>query len=89
MKAIWFFYLAPLSGLGIGLPGGFLVQPVLQDEPRRSRGALGPSLAENLSKTDPKIPGQTAFRLAEDLRYEVCAKLHQLACMAANRVDVS
>ena len=29
--------------------------------PRRSRGVLGPSLAENRPKTDPQISGQTAF----------------------------
>jgi hypothetical protein len=39
-----------------------LVQPALQDEPRRSRGLLGPSLAENRPKNDPEISGQTAFR---------------------------
>ncbi len=32
-----------------------MVQPALQDEPRRSRGVLGPSLAENRPKTGPKI----------------------------------
>ena len=53
------------------------MQPALQDEPRRSREALGPSLAENLSKTDPSIPGQTAFKLAEDLRYVVEWLLYQ------------
>ena len=39
------------TGLGIGLRGGLLVQPALQDEPRRSRGFWGPGLAENLPKT--------------------------------------
>jgi len=34
-------------------------------------------LAENLSKTDPNIPGQTAFKLAEDLRYVVEWLLYQ------------
>ena len=38
---------------------------------------MGPSLAENLSKTDPNIPGQTAFKLAEDLRYVVEWLLYQ------------
>jgi hypothetical protein len=32
-----------------------LVPPALQDEPRRSRGVLGPSLAENRPKTDQKL----------------------------------
>ncbi len=31
----------------IDRPGGFVVQPVLQDEPRHSRGFLGPSFAEH------------------------------------------
>ncbi len=49
-----------------------MVQPALQDEPRRSRGVLGPSLAENRPKTRPPgrpdlkhtspKSGQTAFR---------------------------
>ncbi len=39
-----------------------MLQPALQDEPRRSRGVLGPRLTENLPKTDPEISGQTAFR---------------------------
>ena len=34
-------------------------------------------MAENLSKTDPNIPGQTAFKLAEDLRYVVEWLLYQ------------
>ncbi len=38
------------------------MQPALQDEPRRSGGALGPSLAENRPNADPEISGQTAFR---------------------------
>ena len=38
------------------------VQPALQDEPRRSRGVLGPSLAEHRPKTGPKSSGQTASR---------------------------
>ncbi len=38
------------------------MQPALQDEPRRSRGVLGPSVAENRPNTDPNIFGQTAFR---------------------------
>jgi hypothetical protein len=40
----------------------FLVQPALQDQPFRSRGALRPRLAEHRPKTDPSISGQTAFR---------------------------
>jgi hypothetical protein len=32
-----------------------VAQPALQDEPRRSRGVLGPSLAENRPKSDPEI----------------------------------
>jgi hypothetical protein len=39
------------DGFRIGLRGLFLVQPALQDKPRRSRGILGPSLAENRQKT--------------------------------------
>jgi hypothetical protein len=39
----------------------------LQDEPRRSRGVLGPSLAEHRPKTDPTNSGQTASN--EPLRY--------------------
>ncbi len=38
------------------------MQPALQDEPRPSRGVLGPSLAKNQPKTDPEISGQIAFR---------------------------
>ena len=37
--------------LRIGLGGCFLVQPVLQDEPRRSNGVWRPSLAEHRPKT--------------------------------------
>ncbi len=39
-----------------------MVQPALQDEPRRTRGVLGPSLAETRPKTDPTNSGQTAFK---------------------------
>ena len=38
------------------------MQPALQDEPRRSRGVLGPSLADNRPKTGPKNTRQAAFR---------------------------
>ncbi len=31
------------------------MQPALQEAPRRSRGVLGPSLADNRPKTDPEI----------------------------------
>ncbi len=43
----------PLPGPSGAPPGPpvFLVQSALQDEPRRSRGVLGPSLAENRPKT--------------------------------------
>ena len=43
------------------------MQPALQDEPRRSRGILGPSLAENWQKIGPEISGQIAFRYRENL----------------------
>ncbi len=48
LKAVWpFLFGATKYGPRIGLRGWFLVQPVLQDESRRSGGVLGPSLAEN------------------------------------------
>ncbi len=47
------------------------MQPALQDEPRRSRGVLGPSLAENRPETDPQISGQTAFRYPTGARLEL------------------
>ncbi len=37
--------------LNTGLRGCILLQPALQDEPRRSGGVLGPSLAENRPNT--------------------------------------
>ena len=43
---------------------GLVVQPVLQDEPRRSRDVWGPSLAENRPKNDPKVSGQITFLAA-------------------------
>ena len=45
----------PRNGLTIGLRGGILVLPALQDEPRLSRGVVGPILAENRPKTGPQI----------------------------------
>jgi hypothetical protein len=52
----------PRNGLRIGLRGCFLVQPALQDEPRRSKRVLGPSLAEIRQKTGPK----SEFRIANE-----------------------
>jgi hypothetical protein len=36
--------MASTWGLNFGLPAWLLVQPALQDEPRRSKQVLGPSL---------------------------------------------
>ncbi len=45
------------------------MQPALKDEPRRSIGVWGPSLAEKLPKNVPEISGQTAFRYPDYYYY--------------------
>ncbi len=42
-----------------------MVQPALQDEPRRSRGVSGPSLAENRPKT-VKNQQKSEYRIANE-----------------------
>ncbi len=59
-----------------------MVQPALQDDPRRSRGVLGPSFAENRPKTGPEISGQTAFRYPVITR---CRRQESKANMKAKR----
>ncbi len=68
------------------------MQIELQDEPRRSRGVLGPSLAGNRPKTDPKISGQIAFRYPEGHRggllqgLVVCSPVIQPTCSLCRRL---
>ena len=54
------------------------VQLELQGKPRRSRGVLGPSLAENPRSIDPNISGQTTLRVPISLDAVCRARLDPL-----------